>query len=469
MSTHTATGRHQVNPRILVVADDFTGGNACGALFAEAGLRTITLSTPNPAEPLGRFFTDHDVVVVNAESRHLAGHEAAELTTAVISAAGEADLVSCRIDTTLRGNVGATAEAALTARSRSIESAGGRDRLVMGLCIPAFPTAGRTTVQGRQLLDGRLLEDTELARDVRSPVRTSDVESILTSGTGLSCRLIDLSTILDGREAIREMLCQAISDRADVIIADALTPEHIDLVGQAVAEITEEIADPAGGSSAHGILTRTGLNNAQLLDWVSIDPGPGSLSLARALLPPRPYSTILGISGSATEVTRAQLAALAEDPRVAVIRTVLDRENLPDIEATLARVRKAGSARAIIVATVLDSGDLLDLTDDQSRLTTQRLGQIAAAVMESIAVSGLYTTGGDVTAMVMRALGAEGLEVEKEIIPLAVGGRLAGGLADGLPIVTKGGLIGDAETAARCLDHLRTASAPAHPQKRRMK
>src|SRR5699024_4843084 len=111
---------------------------------------------------------------------------------------------------------------------------------------------------------------------------------------------------------------------------------------------------------------------------------------------------------------------------------------------------------------VLDSGDLLDLTDDQSRLTTQRLGQIAAAVMESIAVSGLYTTGGDVTAMVMRALGAEGLEVEKEIIPLAVGGRRAGGLADR-------GLIGDAETAARCLDHLRTASAPAHPQKRRMK
>src|SRR5699024_11520465 len=109
------------------------------------------------------------------------------------------------------------------------------------LCIPAFPTAGRTTVQGRQLLDGRLLEDTELARDVRSPVRTSDVESILTSGTGLSCRLIDLSTILDGRAAIREMLCQAISARADAIIADALTPGRIDLVAQAVAAITEDI------------------------------------------------------------------------------------------------------------------------------------------------------------------------------------------------------------------------------------
>src|SRR5699024_12095366 len=153
MSADTVTGRHQVNPRILIVADDFTGGNACGALFAEAGLRTITLSAPNPSEPLERFFTDYDVVVVNAESRHLPRHVAAELTTGVIDAAGEGDLVSCRIDTTLRGNVGATAEAALTARRRNIEPAGGRDRLVMGLCIPAFPTAGRTTVQGRQLLD----------------------------------------------------------------------------------------------------------------------------------------------------------------------------------------------------------------------------------------------------------------------------------------------------------------------------
>lgn len=469
MRTDAVTGKHSVSPRILVVADDFTGGNACGALFAEAGLCTITLSSPNPDEPIGRFFSDYDVVVVNAESRHLPRHEAVELTTALIAAAGEVDLVSCRIDTTLRGNVGVTAEAALTTRRRRDESAGGRDRLVMGLCVPAFPTAGRTTVLGRQLLDGRLLEDTELARDVRSPVHTSEVESILTSGTGLSCRLIDLSTILDGREAVRELLCRAIATRADVVIADALTTDHIDLVTEVAAEITGEIADAADESPAHGILARAGLNNAQLLDWVSIDPGPGSLSLTRALLPPRTPGTALGISGSATEITRAQLAAAAEDPRIAVIRTVLDRENLPDVEATLDRVREAASARSIIVATVLDSNDLLDLDDDQSRLTTERLGQIAAAAMESIPVTGLYTTGGDVTAMVMRALGAEGLEVEKEIIPLAVGGRLAGGPADGLPIVTKGGLIGDTETAARCLDHLHTASTPVHPQKRRLK
>ena len=78
--------------------------------------------------------------------------------------------------------------------------------------------------------------------------------------------------------------------------------------------------------------------------------------------------------------------------------------------------------------------------------------------MSALPVSGLYTTGGDVTATVMRELGAMGMEIDKEIVPLAVGGRLVGGSADGLPIVTKGGLIGDTGTAVDCLEFLSTTA-----------
>ncbi|UVI37332.1 four-carbon acid sugar kinase family protein [Brevibacterium spongiae] len=458
-----ATASAQASPRILIVADDLTGGNACGALFAEAGLRTITLSAAERSAGLSRFLDDYDAVVVNADSRHLPPREAADLTSGIIAAAGQVDLVACRIDTTLRGNVGPTAEAALRSHRTAPASAGGHRRHVVGLCVPAFPAAGRTTVQGQQLLGGRRLEDTELARDVRSPMHTSEVETILGEGTRLSCRRIEISTILSGPTAIREQLCEAIAAGADVVIADALTTEHIDLIGAVAAELTQEIADaPAGDDTVRAL---TGLHAGELLDWVTIDPGPGSLALARSLLPTRPQGVLLGISGSATEVTRSQLSALAEDPGVTLIRTVLDEENLPDVQATLARVEEAASARAIIVATVLDSHDLLELDDDESQRTTQRLARIAAAVVDSMTVTGLYTTGGDVTAEVMRALDAVGMAIDKEIIPLAVGGRLVGGAADGLPIVTKGGLIGDAGTAAQCLDHLSTASAQAHPSK----
>lgn len=439
----------QDSPRILIVADDLTGGNACGALFAEAGLSTMTITGTSGGEvTVSAALDDYDAVVVNANSRHLKPAEAAALTDVIIREAGPVNLVACRIDTTLRGNVGPTAEAALRAR-QDLASASGAGR-VLGLCIPAFPASGRVTVGGQQLLNGKLLEDTELRNDVRSPMHTSVVADILRTNTELKCHTVELSTVLDGAEAIRAEVLTALAAGAEVIVADALTNEHIDLIARTLAVLNQE----------------------ENLEWVSIDPGPGSLALAQALLPQRETGIILGVSGSATEITRTQLAKLDEDPTITVLRAALDEDNLPDVQATVEQVHTAtlsarsapiarptsangtASVRAVIVATVVDATDLLELTDEQSEHIPRRLAQITAELMASTALTGLYTTGGDVTAAVLGELGALGMEIQTEIVPLAVAGRIVGGVAAGLPIVTKGGLIGDAGTGVLCLDHL---------------
>ena len=454
--TTAAASTTQASPRILIVADDLTGGNACGALFAEAGLRTITVTETSPAGNIesSGLLDDFAAVVVNTDSRHLPTQQASELYTELIETAGAVDHVACRIDTTLRGNVGPAAAAAIAARRRSLAGTDGPPHRVLGLCVPAFPAAGRTTVQGRQLLGGRLLEHTELAHDVRSPMRTSVIEDVLAAGTDLDSRLIDIATVLAGRDAVRTAVLDAIGEGADVLIADALTTDHIDLVGSVIAEISHELAEAASPD----IRDRAGLADGERLDWVTIDPGPGSLALALSRLPARADGVLLGISGSATEVTRSQLATVAEDPTVTVLRVPVDDAGLPDVEATLALIDRTASARAIIIATVLETSDLRELTDAESEQTTQRLAVIASTIMSALPISGLYTTGGDVTATVMRELGAMGMEIDKEIVPLAVGGRLVGGHAAGLPIVTKGGLIGDAGTAVECLEFLSTTA-----------
>ena len=116
--TTAAASTTQASPRILIVADDLTGGNACGALFAEAGLRTITVTDTGPAGgvDISGLLDDFDAVVVNTDSRHLPTQQASELYTELIETAGAVDLVACRIDTTLRGNVGPAAAAAIAAR-----------------------------------------------------------------------------------------------------------------------------------------------------------------------------------------------------------------------------------------------------------------------------------------------------------------------------------------------------------------
>jgi hypothetical protein len=47
------------------------------------------------------------------------------------------------------------------------------------------------------------------------------------------------------------------------------------------------------------------------------------------------------------------------------------------------------------------------------------------------------------------------------VIPLAVAGTVVGGPWDGLQMVTKGGLVGGADAALLCLEHLRL-TAEAH-------
>jgi hypothetical protein len=58
---------------------------------------------------------------------------------------------------------------------------------------------------------------------------------------------------------------------------------------------------------------------------------------------------------------------------------------------------------------------------------------VVRLVLAGRPVGGLYVTGGDVTVRVMAALGAHGIELEEEVLPLAVAGRLQGGPHSGLP------------------------------------
>lgn len=158
-----------MTPRILVVADDLTGANAAGARFARLGLTAVTLTSPGA---LGRRLPSCDVVVACTASRHLPATEAAERVRQAIRAAPPVGLVVKRIDTTLRGNLGAEMDAALDA----VATTSSRVRAVV---VPAHPDAGRVTADGLQLVDGLPLTETAAAEDPRAPVSSSRVSEVL--------------------------------------------------------------------------------------------------------------------------------------------------------------------------------------------------------------------------------------------------------------------------------------------------
>ncbi|HCA88538.1 MAG TPA: Hrp-dependent type III effector protein, partial [Streptomyces sp.] len=96
---------------VLVLADDLTGANATAAGFARAGLRSVTVGADQDLDVLAGLAIRFDAVVVSTDSRHCPPAEAARRVGEAIRRGRPAALVSNRVDSTLRGNPGATTAA----------------------------------------------------------------------------------------------------------------------------------------------------------------------------------------------------------------------------------------------------------------------------------------------------------------------------------------------------------------------
>ena len=75
---------------------------------------------------------------------------------------------------------------------------------------------------------------------------------------------------------------------------------------------------------------------------------------------------------------------------------------------------------------------------------------------DSLRIGGLYTSGGEVTVSVMRALETGGFSVRVMVLPLAVYGYIIGGQHLDLPMITKGGFVGDKDSLVECVEYLFT-------------
>ncbi|UYA61848.1 D-threonate kinase [Pectobacterium sp. F1-1] len=199
--------------QVLVVADDFTGANDAGVALAQHGARVSVVFDVNKlhADLLG------DAVVINTDSRaardDVASQRTAEAVTAWQAAGGQGWIVK-KIDSTLRGNLGAEVTAALFATG-----------IPIALIAVASPTLGRVTRKGEVWVNGRLLTDTEFASDPKTPVASASIAARLAEQTALPVAEIHLDDVRQANLAHR--LQQLADEGVRLIILD--TDEQDDL------------------------------------------------------------------------------------------------------------------------------------------------------------------------------------------------------------------------------------------------
>ena len=445
-------------PLIGAVADDLTGATTTGVLLARSKARTAVFFNEEAAEKT-EGIDELDAILISSNSRPLPANETydkVKSATIALKRMG-VEYFSKRIDTTLRGGVGVEIDAMLDQMKEG----------TVAVVVPAMPQSRRILVGGYSVIDGVALINTPVAQDVRTPVKENYIPRLLEGQTRRKVGLVTLDKVLAGEEVIEEALAEQKKAGCEVIVVDGITLEDVENIAKACISLRWDV--------------------------VAVDPGPFTSKLAfyRELIsaeepniPPQADEagkTVLIAAGSATPVTKKQMEILCQDPRHVRVSV----EPLPLIEGgdvALDEVFKAvnkaaellesdNQPRAILFETALH-GELLNLDEEDNKrhyaggMSANRinagLGMIISQLLEKVGkekVAGLYTTGGDTMVNVCYQLGVECIEVMDYVIPQTDVGRLVGSKYSGLPVVGKGGLTGNDNTACDIVSRLFRDSA----------
>ena len=116
--------------KVAIIADDLTGANATAALLSTRGFTTLTcLDNPQSGE-------DYDVISFSTDSRSVPAREAYERVSRYLELVNpDTTTISKRIDSTLRGNLGAEVDAVID-----------RYPHLMAIVVPVYPSSGRICV-----------------------------------------------------------------------------------------------------------------------------------------------------------------------------------------------------------------------------------------------------------------------------------------------------------------------------------
>ena len=122
----------------------------------------------------------------------------------------------------------------------------------------------------------------------------------------------------------------------------------------------------------------------------------------------------------------------------------------------------------LVITTTESKEDVLDLSrvdgaehcskKECAGVITDTIAQVLYDLVQEMdgRVGGVYASGGDVAAAFCEKLGISGFNVKGEVIPLAIYSNTIGGAHEGLPMITKGGLVGREDTLLQCMEYFET-------------
>lgn len=415
--------------QVLVIADDLTGANATGVQLTKHQLKVHSLIDISSRDKI----QNCDCIVYATNSRAAPSDVAYD---AVYNSVGmlkssKVRLYSKRIDSTLRGNIGKETDAMLDALLRDKMDA-------MALVVPCFPDAGRVNINGCLYVNGVPLHKTEAAADPKNPIDTNVVADIFAKQSNRKISAIYKEELAKGSAYLADLIQQKKQEGVRILIFDA-----------------EFLADLA-------LIAHSAIESQ--VNFVAVDPGVFTSVVSGILLGDCvKLPKVLVVVGSTNQVAAKQ------------VDIFLQRDNNHNVFVNAAKFLEGEYSRneeidrvvqeILIVnekfctCSVIGSGiypqNRINLASGASDIINNAFAEITYKILSAdCGFKSLYTSGGDISVSVCNKISAFGMNLCKEIVPLASFGILKGGQFDGLRYITKGGMVGDENALTTCVDFL---------------
>lgn len=371
---------------MTILADDLSGALDTAVVFRMRGARTLVrLDSQSHTSPMD---DGVDVQAWNVDDRHALSTQA---RSQVLERLRERDLIYMKVDSTLRGPVGAQIDTILQSVPRYHSA----------LVCPAYPENGRAVMGGRIYVEGQPLEHTASVRDPENPMASGNIVEIL---RGTSRHRVQLVRIED---------LSPIDHPAEIYVVDAKTSADLHRLAQYITAHPSVL--PVGSA---------GLARALAEIWWGVPAAPYPDVIGRV-------DQILALVGSLHPTTREQVVRAATSGSW-VVQTPFGKSVWRD---------QISHAPAVILTTPMDRiAHAHAVLEDMVRVAAYHVARQLARGQRLTVVA----TGGDTALAFFRHLAVGRLWPKTELAPGVVL-SVADVHGQPLSVITKSGAFGGPE------------------------
>ncbi|MDL0436102.1 MULTISPECIES: four-carbon acid sugar kinase family protein [unclassified Niallia] len=418
--------------RISVISDDLTGASDCGGQLIRFGLK-VSVMVQEHSEKM----SDYDAVIYNTDSRSVTGHEAYESVKKVCDTikSDPVDVIYKKIDSTMRGNIGEEINAIFDSFSPDFV-----------IIAPAFPVNGRKVINGIHYLNSVKLENTEVAKDPKTPVRDSEIKRLIENQSKRKVEHITFQEIHQGHDTIMEKLVSCKNNQISYITVDSAQESDLEKLVELIHQTDFSVV---------------WVGSAGLMNYL---PEIYGMKQVEKTLPlPIHTEPVLLVVGSVSETGRIQLQHLLNNSETVGLEMnsvkVLQDEELKAMELMriLSEAKEAlFQGKNVVLYSSNNVNETRNIGEQLgydavkiSNIISMRLGELAAEIISIHDLKYLFLTGGDTAQQVFLQLNAKEFILLDEVesgIPL---GRVS--TDKEFFIVTKAGNFGSKEVMLKAL------------------